>query len=156
MPKEFTDNVRDDIQDYCLMGIDIQQTAMEDIDDYTITDTVKSLFKQGANAFCGLGNMAVDPEKILKLEENIYRTIRYKCIRASKDLVFYNYISKLFPSHEISYDKTSYINENHYEAIMGAVTQTISDNFGFFEMHNEGLRFIWNGSTNHLWNNVRC
>ena len=139
MPKEFTDNVRDDIQDYCLMGIDIQQTAMEDIDDYTITDTVKSLFKQAANAFAGLGNMAVDPEKILKLEENIYRTIRYKCVRASKDLVFYNYISKLFPCHEISYDKTSYINENHYEAIMGAVTQTISDNFGFFEMHNEGL-----------------
>lgn len=139
MPKEFTDNVKDDVQDYCLIGIDIQQTTIENIDDYSILDTAKSLFKQAANAFAGLGNMNADPEKILKLEENVYRTIKYKCVRASKDLVFYNYVSKLFPNYEISYNSMDYINENHYEDIMGAVTQTISDNFGSFELHNEGV-----------------
>ena len=139
MPPEFTSNIQDDRQTYCLFGIDIQQTSIENIDDYTLMDTAKALMKQAVNSFAGLGNMNVDPEKILKLEENIYRQIKHKCVRASKDLVFYNYISKLFPCYEISYDKMSYINENHFEDIMGAVTQTISDNFGYFEMHNEGM-----------------
>ena len=34
--------------------------------------------------------MNCDPEQILKLEDTIYRTINYKCLRATKELVFYN------------------------------------------------------------------
>ena len=139
MPVEFTDHVQDDSQEYCLIGIDIQQSNIDNIDDNSLLDTAKSLFKQAANAFAGLGNTTIDPEKILNLENNIYNTIKYKCLRATKDLVFYNFVSKVFPNYEISYDQTSYINENHYEDIIGAITQTVTDNFGSFEMHNEGV-----------------
>ena len=139
MPDEFTTNVRDDIQSYCMLGIDIQQSNVTDVEEFTLMDTVKALAKQAANAFAGLGNLSADPEQILKIEDNIFRTINYKCVRASKELVFYNFVSKVFPCYEISYDRLSYINENTYESIMGAITQTVSDNFGWFEMHNEGM-----------------
>ena len=139
MPLEFSKNIRDDIQEYCMLGIDIQQSDITDVEDLTLMETAKSLFKQTMNKFAGLGNMTVDPEQILKSEENIYRTINYKCVRATKELVFYNFVSKVFPCYEISYDKMSFINDSTFESIMGSVTQTVSDNFGWFEMHNEGV-----------------
>ena len=139
MPDAFVKRIEADRQNYCLLGIDIQLANVTDVEDLTIKDTVKALMKQAANAFAGLGNTNADPEQILKQEENIYRTISNKCVRASKELVFYNYISKVYPCYEISYDKLSYINENTFEDIMGSVTQTVSDNFGWFEMHNEGM-----------------
>lgn len=139
MPIEFTKNVRDDIQSYCLIGIDIQQSKVTDVEDYSIWETIKAVGKSAVNAFSGLGNLKADPEQILKIEEDVYRTINSKCVRASKELVFYNYVSKLFPNYEISYDRLSYINENNFESIMGAVTQTVIDNFGWFELHNEGV-----------------
>lgn len=142
MPIEFTKNLGDDVQSYCLLGIDIQQSNVAEVEDLTIKDTIIALSKQAANILAGLGNMKCDPEQILKIEENIYRTINYKCVRASKDLVFYNYVSKVFPTYVISYDKLSYINENSYEDIMGAIQMTISDNFGWFEMHNEGVEIF--------------
>ncbi len=139
MPSEFTNNIKDDIQSYCMLGIDIQQTAVTDVEEFTLVDTVKALTKSMANAFAGLGNMNADPEQLLRIENSIYRTINYKCLRATKELVFYNFVSKVFPCYEISYDRLSYINENSFESIMGAITQTVSDNFGWFEMHNEGI-----------------
>ena len=139
MPLEFSKNIRDDIQDYCMIGIDIQQTDVTDVEDLTLLDTAKSVFKSTINKMSGLGNLNADPEQIMKSEENIYRTINYKCVRATKELVFYNYVSKVFPCYEISYDKLSFINESNFESIMGTVTQTVSDNFGWFEMHNEGI-----------------
>lgn len=139
MPPEFVGNVRDDAQSYCLLGLDIQQASITDVEEFTLKDTIKEIVKQTANAFAGLGNLNADPEKILKIEASYYRTINSKCVRASKELVFYNFVSKVFPCYEISYDKLSYINENTYESIMGAITQTVSDNFGWFEMHNEGM-----------------
>ena len=139
MPIEFTSNIRDDIQTFCMLGIDIQQTSITDVEEFTFMDTVKALAKSALNSFAGLGNLSADPEQILKIEENIFRTINHKCLRASKELVFYNFVSKVFPCYEISYDRLSYINETTYESIMGAITQTVSDNFGWFEMHNEGM-----------------
>ena len=139
MPIEFTKNIRDDIQRYCLLGIDIQQSTVTDVEDMSILETAKILGKSLINSFAGTGNMKVDPEQILKIEEDIYRTLSGRCVRASKELVFYNFVSKVFPNYEISYDKLSYINENNFEAIMGAITQTVTDNFGWFEMHNEGV-----------------
>lgn len=139
MPVEFTKNVKDDIQRYCLLGIDIQQSTITDVEDISILETAKALGKSLVGAFAGTGALNADPEQILKIEENIYRTINSRCVRASKELVFYNFCSKVFPNYEISYDRMSYINENTYESIMGAITQTVSDNFGWFEMHNEGM-----------------
>ena len=142
MPIEFTKNVKDDRQDYCLLGVDIQQSTITDVEDYTITDTVKSLGKNALNALVGLGNTNIDPAQIIKIEEDIYRAVNSKCMRASKELVFYNFVSKLYPNYEISYDRLSYINENNFESIMSAVTQTVTDNFGWFELHNEGVEIF--------------
>lgn len=139
MPIQFTKNIKDDVQEYCILGIDIQQSNLTDVEDLTIKDTIKAMFKQFANAFAGLGNMKCDPEVILKMEDNIFKTINSRCVRCSKDLVFYNFVSKVYPCYEISYDKLSYINENSYEDIMCSVAQSVSDNFGWFEMHNEGI-----------------
>lgn len=139
MPEEFTKNIKDDNQRYCLLGIDIQQSTITDVEDLSILETAKTLGKSFINAFAGTGNLNVDPEQILKIEADIFRTINSRCVRASKELVFYNFVSKVFPNYEISYDKLSYINENNFEAIMGAITQTVVDNFGWFEMHNEGV-----------------
>lgn len=139
MPYEFTKNIRDASQSYCLLEIDIQQSTVTDVEDKTFWQTVKSVFGQTINVVAGLGNTKCDPEQILKIEESIYRTLNGRCVRASKELVFYNYVSKVFPNFEISYDKVSYINDNTFESIMGSVTQTVIDNFGWFEMHNEGV-----------------
>lgn len=139
MPLAFTKNIRDDDQTYCILGIDIQQSTVTDVEDKSIWETIKEVSKDTINKFASLGNINVDPEQILKIEEDIYRTINSRCMRATKEIVFYTYVSKLFPNYIISYDKISYINENNFEAIMGAVTQTISDNFGWFELHNEGV-----------------
>ena len=49
MPLEFTKNIRDDIQTYCLLGINIQQTNIANVEDFTITDTMKSLGKSLVN-----------------------------------------------------------------------------------------------------------
>lgn len=139
MPLAFTKNIRDDDQTYCILGIDIQQSTVTDVEDKSIWETIKEVSKDTINKFASLGNIKVDPEQILKIEEDIYRTISGRCMRATKEIVFYTYVSKLFPNYIISYDKISYINENNFEAIMGAVTQTVSDNFGWFELHNEGV-----------------
>ena len=139
MPIEFTKNLRDASQSYCLLGIEIQQSTVTDVEGNSLWETVKALFRQYADAFTGVGSLKYEPEQIMKLEETIYRTINNKCVRASKELVFYNYVSKVFPNFEISYDKISYINENTFEDIMGSITQTVNDNFGWFEMHNEGV-----------------
>lgn len=142
MPKEFTSHIRDDRQSYCLLGIDIKLSTITDVEDYTIRDTIKSLFKSAINSLSGSSYATYDPEAILKIEESIYRAINNRCVRASKELVFYTYISKVFPSYEISYDKISYINEDNFESIMGFVDQSITDDFGKFIMHNEGVEIF--------------
>ena len=50
MPLEFTNRVRDDVQSYCLLGIDIKNNTITDVEDYTIKDTLKSLFKSAVNS----------------------------------------------------------------------------------------------------------
>jgi hypothetical protein len=139
MPLEFSDNIRDDHQSYCLMCVDIQQKDFADIEEYTLLDTAKELFKGFITKITGLGNININEVKILDIEKNIYSTIRHKCVRASKELVFYNYVSRLYPSYEISYEKLSFVNEQNFTNIMGAVTQVVSDNFGWFELSNEGV-----------------
>ena len=142
MPIEFTKNIQNDLQSFCLLGIDIQQTNMADLEGQSFKDTLKEASKVATNFLIGLGNMKCDPELILRIENNLYRTVKDYCARCTPELVFYNYVSKLFPNYTISYDKIGYINENSFEAIMSSVHQTISDGFGWFEMHNEGVEIF--------------
>lgn len=138
LPYEFNHNLGDEYQKYCLIGFDIEENDLGDIEDLTIRETLKSVRKSIIDKLAGLGNK-LDLAKILNIEKNIYEVISYKCQRASKELVFYNYISKLYPNYEISYDKLSFIKEENFESIMGAATQTVTDNFGHFVLHNDGV-----------------
>ena len=139
IPIEFTANIKDNVQEYCLLGIDIQQKEIVNIEDSNFMDTAKQIVSRTANNFFNVGNINIDEEKILAIENNIFSIIKTRCMRASDELVFYNYVSNLFPSYEISYDRLSYINSNNFTTILGAVTQTVEDNFGYFIMHNEGV-----------------
>ena len=87
MPYEFTKNIRDASQSYCLLEIDIQQSTVTDVEDKTLWQTIKAVFGQTINVVAGLGNTKCDPEQILKIEESIYRTLNGRCVRASKELV---------------------------------------------------------------------
>ena len=99
------------------------------------------MFTGAINSFLS-SEIGLDEEKILQYEKNIYNTLRVRCLRATKELVFYNYISKLYPNYSISYDEMSYINEENFSNILGSVTQVVEDNFGYFIMHNTGVDFF--------------
>lgn len=142
MPEEFTSHISDNRQNYCLLGVDIQQTDMSNVEDYSAADTIKELMNSAIGRLFGSGNYDLDLEKIVAIENNIYNAIRSRCVRATRDLVFYNYVSKLYPSYEISYDKQSYFTDENFSAALGIVNQTVEDNFGYFTLHNEGVDFF--------------
>ena len=139
IPYEFTKNLNDDVQDYCLLGIGISEKDINGVEDMSLGETAKQLLASVANSLLNSTGMLIDEEKILLAEKNIYSIVRSKFVRASKELVFYNLISNIYPSYEISYDKLSFINENSFTDILGSVTQTMEDHFGYFVMHNEGV-----------------
>lgn len=140
MPSEFTKNLGNSVQDYCLLGVGIEEKDLnKNVEDATLTETAKQLISDLANNLLNIGGNVLDEDKILQSENNIFSVLRTRCARASKELVFYNYISKLYPCYNISYDRLSFINENNFSNILGSVTQTVEDNFGYFIMHNEGV-----------------
>lgn len=139
MPIDFTKNLANNTQDYCLLGVGISEKDMDNVEDATLKETAKELLSNVANTLLGIGSGVLKEDKILQAENNIYSVLRTRCARASKELVFYNYISKLYPCYEISYDRLSFINERNFSNILGSVTQTMEDNFGYFIMHNEGV-----------------
>lgn len=140
MPMEFTKNIGNNVQDYCLLGIGIEERDLsKNVEDATLGETAKQLFSSLSNALLNTGGNVLDEDKIIQSEHNIFSVVRTKCARASKELVFYNFISKLYPSYNISYDRLSFINEDNFSNILGASVQTLEDNFGYFIMHNEGV-----------------
>ena len=141
MPMEFTDRLTDNVQDFCMLGVGINEKELSNVEDISLKDTAKGIISNIANSLFG-GVGPIDEERVLQSEKNIYSILSPRCVRASKELVFYNYISKLYPCYDISYDKLSFINENSFTDILGSVTQTLEDNFGYFIMHNEGVDFF--------------
>lgn len=140
MPMEFTKNIGNNVQDYCLLGIGIEERDLsKNVEDATLGETAKQLFSSLSNALLNTGGNVLDEDKIIQSENNIFSVVRTRCARASKELVFYNFISKLYPSYNISYDRLSFINEDNFSNILGASVQTLEDNFGYFIMHNEGV-----------------
>lgn len=139
MPEEFTKNIRDNETEYCLLIIKLEQTDIVDIEGDTIWETAKNVVGQLANKVMSLGTLNLNIEKVMEIEDNIYSMIKTRCQRASAELVFYNYASKLYPAYAISYDKLSYFKDTNYSDVLGSLTQTIEDKFGYFIMHNEGV-----------------
>ena len=138
MPDEFTRNIGAASQTFCLLSVEIDTSDIVNIEAMTLKDTAKEVGKNFINKIMGV-EFDFDLDKIFSSEENIFMTLKQRCVRASKELVFYQYVSKLYPSYEISYDKLSFFNDTRYSDILGAVTQTVEDKFGYFIMHNEGI-----------------
>lgn len=138
MPDEFTKNLGPANQTFCLLSVEIDTSDIVNIESLSIKETAKEVGKNFINKLMGL-EFDFDLDKIFSSEENIFMTLKQRCVRASKELVFYQYVSKLYPSYEISYDKLSFFNDTRYSDILGAVTQTVEDKFGYFIMHNEGI-----------------
>ena len=142
LPTEFINKLANTTQEYCILGINMQQSSVIGKNSVSMLDAAKSLFKSAINVLGGTGNLNMDPEKILSAEEALYKIIDDMVVRADQDFVFYNYISKVYPSYDINFDKLTYINEKKYEDIMASINQSITDNFGYFEMKNDGIDFF--------------
>lgn len=142
MPEEFTSHIVDSYQDYCLLGVDIQQSDILNSDAVSTKDTLKEVFSSITNKIFDIGNDGLDIERIMAIENNIFSFIKDKCARCTRELTFYQYVSKLYPSYEISYEQNSYFNDDNFSDILGVVNQTVEDNFGYFIMHNEGIDFF--------------
>lgn len=142
MPEEFTSHITDNYQDYCLLAIDIQQTDTTDVEGYTFKETIKELIDKTASKLLDNANDSLDYEKIIEIERNIYMILKDRCVRASRELVFYNFVSKLYPMYEISYLQNEHLNDNNFGEVLGILQQTVEDNFGYFVMHNEGVDFF--------------
>lgn len=138
MPPEFN-NVKEDIQSFCLLSVDIQQNEFSDIESYTLKDALKEVWKQVIDKMASIGNINLDVRKVLDIEDNIYNAIRHKCLRASRELVFYTLASKIYPNYELSYDKISIFNDENFESILGSLTNIYEDRFGYFILHNTGV-----------------
>lgn len=139
MPPEFTTIVKEDVQNYCLLSVDIQQNEFTDIEAYSLGDAIKEVWSQLIDKIANVGNITLDTEKVLEIEKNIYNIIRHKCLRATKELVFYTLASKIYPNYELSYDKLSIFNEDSFESILGSLTNVYEDRFGYFILHNNGV-----------------
>lgn len=139
MPSEFVKNLSGNVREYCLFGVKINTAEFNNLEDASILDTAKQLFNNLANSVLNTNGNVLNEDKILQVENNIYSVLRTRMVRASKELVFYNYISKLYPCYDISYDNLGFVNEHNFVNILGSVTQTLEDNFGYFIMHNEGI-----------------
>jgi len=102
--------------DFCLLGIESSE----------LNDSITAGF--------------LDKNKLIEDEEFIFSILGTKCIRASKELIFYNYINKLYPYYNINYDKCAdFINKTNCSNIFNVISQTVEDKFGYFIMHNEGI-----------------
>ena len=142
MPEEFTSHISDSYQDYCLLGVDIQQSDILDSDSVSTKDTIKEVFGSIFNKAFDIGNDGINVERVMAIEANIFSYLKDRCARCSRELTFYQYISKLYPSYEISYEQNSYFNNDNFSDILGVCNQTVEDNFGYFVMHNEGADFF--------------
>lgn len=142
MPKAFTDRIQKDVQEYCLLGIKLDTDEIEDLEAMTIKEVAKELVTSAATSILGLKGLDVDEKRVINLEANIFSIIRGRVLRATKELIFYNYVSKLFPNYVISYAKDSIIDTEHFDVILGSLVQTVEDKFGYFILQNDGVDFF--------------
>lgn len=139
IPNEFKKNIKDQNISYCILGINIDQNEYSDIEQASFKEVIKQTIDKAASKIFSGNNVNIDVKKILTIEESIYSVISTLCTRATKELVFYRFISNLYPSYEISYDTNSYLRDETYDKVAGITVQTIKSEFGYFVMNNEGV-----------------
>jgi hypothetical protein len=142
MPPEFTNRIFSTNQEYALLGVNIPNRRQIDVDEDAVGKTFKELLKRTKNWVLQIDDDSLDNEELIKEEENIFNLLRTYCVRASKELVFYHYVSKLFPGYSISYDSGAFFEDENLNRVLGYLNQTIKDEYGHFVMHNEGITFF--------------
>ena len=58
MPPEFTTIVKEDVQNYCLLSVDIQQNEFTDIEAYSLGDAIKEVWSQLIDKIANVGNIS--------------------------------------------------------------------------------------------------
>jgi hypothetical protein len=137
LPPLFRDSIKDDMQTYCLLAISIDTQEVQNLEDLTFTGAMKTVAKKTLSALSGLGE-DFDEERAIAAEKAIFDAIKHRCVRASKEIIFYNYASKLFPNYEISYDRIGFFREENLENVLGSLQQIVLDKFGYLELTNFG------------------
>ena len=137
MPEVFSSRITQGTQNFCLLAVTIKASEVTEIADKTFWETMKEVFQSNINKFLVKTND--DPRQLLSVEESVFGAIKDKCARATKELIFYNFASKLFPRYVIHYDEMQYKEENAFSNIMNVLSQTVIDGFDHFKLTNEGL-----------------
>ena len=138
LPKIILDNLEDASESFAILAINIEVTDIGDVESLTIKEVFKSFISNITTELLMKQNINIDTKRVLDIERSIYNTISNNVERASAELVFYTYVSNIYPSYEISYDNNSFISNNQSE-IMGVVDNNFVGKFGYFEMENEGV-----------------
>lgn len=142
IPEIFDKYVTKSNRIFTILAVQIETSNMGDIESVTLKSILKEYINRTSQYLFSYSNVNVDAKRILDAEKFLYNIIRSYGVRASRELTFYTYVSSLFPSYEISYDKNSYVEKN-LSSILGAVKQEVKAHFGgYFEMSNVGVELF--------------
>ena len=141
IPNIFKDHITKSKETFTLLACNIDTKDLGDIESVSIKDLAKGYISGITQEFLSTKQINVDTKKIMDIEKQLNDVICRYGVRASRELVFYTYISSLYPSYEISYDTNSYIS-NNMSPILGAVSQEIESHFGYFTMMNSGVEMF--------------
>ena len=138
IPDIFKDNIKTSNQSFSILVVNIDVKSIEDIESVSFKEITKSYIDSIVKGLFSIKKINIDIKHVLSIEQGLYDTICHYGVRASRELTFYTYVSSLFPSYKISYNKNSYVEKN-LSPILGITNQIISSKFGYFELHNIGV-----------------
>ena len=142
IPEIYEKNITKHNYEYCILRVNIDINHIGDVEMMSSKEIVKGIINKAFSTFrFKTQNVNMDFEKIASIEKDYFNTIRNYGTRLPKDLTFHMFISRLFPSYNISYNKDSYITKN-MKSILGYVNQEIDPYFGYFIMHNQGVELF--------------
>ena len=141
IPEIFKNHITKNEEKFTLLACNIDVTEFTDIESSSITKIAKEYISNFTTSLLSSKQINIDTDRILKIEKNLNDTICRYGVRASRELTFYAYISSLYPSYEIRYDKNSYIT-NNMSPILGVVNQELEPHFGYFVMKNSGVEMF--------------
>ena len=137
IPEIYEKYIGKSVETFTVLAVGLDVADVGDVESVSLKDLVKSYFNSAANSLFSVNTVKVDSKRLREVEKSIYDVLSTSCVRTSREFTFYNYISSLFPSYEISYSKNSYVEKNSSE-VLGLSLQYFDSGFGYFEMKNTG------------------
>lgn len=141
IPEIFKNHITNNEEKFTLLACDIDIAELSDVENSSISKIIKEYISNFTTGLLSTKKINIDTERLLKIEKNLNDTICRYGVRASRELTFYSYVSSLYPSYEIRYDKNSYVT-NNLSPILGVVNQEIEPHFGYFTMKNSGVEMF--------------